>query len=378
MPIVSRVWVWFTKYVRATPGKLRKVRAWFKKHENTRKFILRCIVVIFILLLLSAILAMLVIMLQVILYPNVTSALMKLTDIDAKPELLKFIGLGVSGIIATLGVVGLLLRAAALDAQNKLTEKGHIHERFKAATEHLGNKESVSVRIASFSEFYRLAEITAKITEEKGLKETIFYILCAHLRQTTRNKDYKKEVEYLDTEESKNIKPTVEVHDLLDILFKPESKADFIFGGLKANLRRANLQGASLQGVDLKNANLQMVNLQETKLKEAELKKARMWRAKLQMANLQMANLQEANLKEAELQKANLYGANLQGADLQGANLENANLLETNLLESNLLGATINKSTTMPDEWKDMVEKDEKGKTGVLLVDDEENIIESY
>ncbi len=288
--------------------------------------------------LLYGIAALTILLIVVMLCPFVEKIFMPLVGTESKLELLKFIGWGMSGIIAVLVVFGLLQRAAALDEQNNLTEKGHIHERFKAATEHLGS-ERVSVRIAAFSEFYRLAKIEPE--SEPDLQETIFYILCAHLRQTTRSKDYKKEEEYSNIEESEKIKPTVEMHDLLDVLFKPESKADFIFGGLSANLRGANLQGASLQEVDLKKAKLQMANLKEAKLKETNLKEARMWRAKLQGANLKEAALQGANLKEAELQ-----GANLQGAK-------------------------INKKTIMPDDWEDVVVKDENGKTGVLLMDDE-------
>ncbi len=386
MPIVSRVWVWFTKYVRATPGKLRKVGAWFKKLENTGKIILRCIVVIFILLLLSAILAMLVIMLQVILCPDVTSALMKLTDIYAKPELLKFIGLGVSGLIATLGVVGLLLRAKALDAQSKLAEKGHIQDRFKTATDHLGSQHA-SVRIAAFYEFCHLVEI------KPALRKNIFDILCGHLRHSTENKDCQAKEGEENPDNGKVIKPSAEMHDLLDILFKPGNKDERIFDGLTANLRGAYIRGASLQGIYLKNAKMQRAKLQYVKLEDAELQDARMWRTNLQNANLRRANLQrvylrhsnlqDAKLQGANLQGANLYyvnlqGANLQKANLQGAKLQEANLQGANLQDADLQGAKINKNTTMPNDWKDMVIQDNDSKTGVLLVDDEENTIENY
>ena len=280
-------------------------------------------------------------------------------DAKDKPEFIKLIGLGIGGIIATFSVVGLLRRAASGDEQNILTEKGHVHERFKAATEHLGNEKSVSARVASFNEFYHIVEI------EPGFRKTIFDILCAHLRQTTKDKNYKS-----------HLKPTEEVQNLLDILFKPKNKDILIFEELKvnlaeahlryANLEKANLRYANLEEANLQEANLQGANLEKAKMQEANLQEAKMQEANLQEANLQganlryanmeeanlekanlekakmrEANLQEANLQEAKMQEAKMQEANLQGANLQGANLQEANLQEANLQGSNLQGSNL-------------------------------------
>ncbi len=216
------------------------------------------------------------------------------------------------------------------------------------------------MRIAAFNEFCHLVEI------KPDLRKTIFDILCGHLRQTTTDKNYQTKEEYPDTAESKKIKPSVEMHDLLDILFKPGKKDDLIFGGLNANLRGANLQGASLQEVDLIEADMYNANLQESYLKKINLQEAYLYRADLQMANLQEANLQMARMWRANLQMANLQMVDLRLADLQMADLHLANLCE----------AKINKNTKMPDGWKNMVKKDANGKTGVLVVDDKREIIE--
>ncbi len=261
------------------------------------------------------------------LLPPAEHIYMYFTGTKAKFEILKFIGWGMSGLIATLGVVGLLRRAAALDKQNEMTEKGHIQERFKSATEHLGNQQD-SVRIAAFNEFYHVAKT------EPDLRTTIFNILCAHLRQATNNKNCQKkgkesdiaqseEIKLTDEEsgtaESERIKPTEEVQSLLNILFKPH-KGNLIFDDV-ASIKRANLQGA----------------------------------------NLRHANLQNAQLQKANMQKTYLPEANLQGAKLQDVNLQNSK---------------INKNTKMPDGWKNIVKKDKNGKTGVLVIDDTMNIIE--
>ena len=326
------------------------------ENENTNiKFLLRGIA------------GSLVLLIVIMLLPPVEYILMYLTGTDDKLELLEFIGLGMSGIIAVFGVIGLLQRAAALDALNKLTEKGHIQERFKTATEHLGS-EHASVRIAAFNEFCHLVEI------KPDLRKTIFDILCGHLRQTTTDKNYQTKEEYPDTAESKKIKPSVEMHDLLDILFKPGKKDDLIFGGLNANLRGANLQGASLQKVDLKKADMYNTKLQEAYLEKIDLQKAYLYRANLQTANLQMANLQGARMWRANLKNAKLQMANLQMVDLRRADLQMADLHQ-----ANLCGAKITKHTKMPNDWENVVVKDDNGKTGVLLTDDEgNNILERF
>ncbi len=298
-----------------------KVLLLFGKCKNIYKFVLRVIVALFISSLFVALFGMLWAMASVMLSPGIEADVIGYTGYTGendKPELIKLIGLGISGIIATLGVVGLLRRAAALDEQNKLTEKGHIHERFKAAAEHLGSRR-ISMRIAAFNEFYRLADLNP----EPGLRPTIFGILCAHLRKTTKDKKYKPEKRTSDIDESEIIKPTEEVQNLLNVLFKKHNKDTFIFDDSIATLKHVNLQGANLYDANLKNA-----------------------------------RLQEANLKNARLQEANLEEAKLQGASLKNA--------------------MITENTKMPDGWENVVKQDKDGKTGVLLVDDEEKTLENY
>ncbi len=280
-----------------------------------------------------------VILIAVMIFSSVECFFMSLTGIKTKPELIKLIGWGISGLIAILGVMALFQRAAALDKQNEMTEESHIQERFNKATEHLGHA-SMSVRIAAFNAFCHLVEI------KPDWRKTIFDILCAHLRQTT-NENYQKKEQDSETQKPTEIKPTEEVQSLLDVLFKDSS----IFNGMIANLSRANLRGADLRKADLRKANLQNTNLLNARLQGANL-----LNAKLQKANLQKAKLQKANLQNAKLQKANLQKANLQGA---------------NLHEANLWGATIGEDTKVPDDWKDMVKKHKDGKADAVLVNTE-------
>ncbi len=382
--------------------------ALFPTREN-RKFVLWGIVVL-----------LAVILIAVMIFSSVECFFMSLTGIKNKPELIKLIGWGISGLVAILGVMGLLQRATALDEQNKMTEESHIQERFNKATEHLGHA-SMSVRIAAFNAFCHLVEI------KPDWRKTIFDILCAHLRQTTKNKNYQKKEEVSEAKKTTEIKltekvseakktteikPTEEVQSLLKILFIDNLIFSDMVADLEgvhlqsANLQGANLQGANLQDAILRDANLQGANLQGANLEDAILRDANLQRANLQGANLEWAklewaNLQEANLEKAEMKdislqnaelqkammkKAYMRWANLQNADFQGANLQDANLREAKLQgafmreailqKAFMLESKINKKTIMPDGWEDMVERNEDGKTGILHVDDEGKIIE--
>ncbi len=360
------------------------------------------IVILFILLGLS---------IAIMKYCYVEKIFMVLTGTPSKLELLKFIGWIISGLIAIFGVFGLVQRATALDKQNKInedahaqqaealnkqhkmTEKGHIHERFKTATDHLGS-EKLLVRIASFNEFYHIVEI------EPTMQNTIFNILFAHLEQIIRHENYQQKEKELDITESEKVKPTAEVQSLLDILFKPNSKGNFVFVDMKGDLEEAYLHGANLQKATLKKARLKKAHLQKANMVEAVLQRANLQGADMQEVNLQSANLQKAFLPNADMQWANLQGADMQGAILQNADMQWADMQEVNLqwaflhkakLQSanlqgaflqgafldgaflqgaNLQGAEINKETTMPSDWENVVKKDENGKTGVIFVED--------
>ncbi len=357
------------------------------------------IVVIAILLILS---------IGVMTLPSVECFFINLTGAGDKLEVLKLVGWGISGLIAIFGVVGLFQRAEALDKQNIINEKnhkqqagdiekGHVQERFKAATEHLGN-EQVSVRIAAFYEFYHLAKT------KEDWQISIFYILCAHLRHTTKHKDYNKEV-------TKKIKPTEEVQSLLNILFKPDNKGNFIFAGMVADLEEvylpgANLENAYLQNAYLKNADMQEANMQNADMQEAKLQNtnlfstdlrnanltnAKLQNAYMQNADMQNANMQNANMFSTDLRNTNLHEANLQGAyltnaklrgaylrraDLQEARLHDAHLQGAYLIDAKLRGAylhnaKINKDTTrMPHDWEKVVEKGANDETEVIFVKD--------
>lgn len=250
----------------------------------------------------------------------------QLLGVEKKSEALKFLGIGMGGILLALQALASHTRAKAMEeaanaqakateqqaAANQNVERGQRQERLKNAIEHLGH-QSDSVRLGGAYELFHLAQDT------EDLRQTVLDILCAHVRRTTGENEYRKK---------HKSKPSEEVQSLLTLLFVQKHE---VFKGL-----HINLQGSWLNGVDLKEARLEkaVLNntyLQGTRLLWAHLQGAKLWDAHLQEAQLPMARLQGADLRDAYLQGANLRMAYLQGAKLwntrlQGAYLEDARL----------------------------------------------------
>ena len=215
---------------------------------------------------------------------------------------------------------------------NQNTEQGQRQERLKNAIEHLGHK-SVSVRLGGAYELFHLAQDTEE------LRQTVLDILCAHIRETTGESEYR---------EKYNSKPSEEVQSLLTLLFVQDHK---VFKGLDINLQGSYLNGANLQdarlenavldGAYLRRANLRKARLQGAQLREAHLQGTVLWETYLQGATLRSAWLQGSTLREAQLQGTDLSGTHLQGAELPGAQLQGAELLVAQLQEANLYEADL-------------------------------------
>ena len=280
---------------------------------------------------------------------------------ESKYETLKFLGISMGGILIALQALMSYRRAKAMEdtaksqadaakAQAKATEeqaKANLHtehgqrqDRLKNAIEHLGH-ESDSVRLGGAYELFHLAEDTEE------LRQTVLDILCAHIRRTTG------EIEYRETHDSK---PSEEVQSLLTLLFVQEHE---VFKGRHTNLQgswlngadlkmsrleKAKLTKAHLQGADLLGANLQRANLIEARLQGASLGATHLQGALLREAHLQGALLREAHLQEALLLSAQLQGALLRGAHLQRATLDLAHLQGASLIEARLQGAGLTKT----------------------------------
>ena len=267
-----------------------------------------------------------------------------------KNPILKFLGIGMGGVLLALQALMSYKRAKALEdtanaqaaaaqAQaaatkeqakaNQNTEQGQRQERLKNAIEHLGH-DSASVRLGGAYELFHLAEDTTE--DKKDLRQTVLDILCAYIRQTTGKDKYQKEYKS---------KPSEEIQSLLTLLFVQEHE---VFKGLHINLQGSCLNGANLRGAYLEKADLIKTQLQRADLLRVQLRGAKLFETQLQGVMLAHARLQGAMLSKAKLQGAWLGYANMQGADLseawlQGANLSGAKLQETWLGEARLQGA---------------------------------------
>ena len=258
-----------------------------------------------------------------------------------KFRVLEFLGVAMGGVLLAIGAVIAHKRAVALEdaakaqaraaeaqagaaaaqaAANKGAEDGRRQERLKNAIEHLGHA-SDSVRLGGVYELFHLAQDT------EDLRQTVLDILCAYIRRTTGEAEYRKE---------HRAKPSEEIQSLLTLLFVREYAT---FKGCRIDLQGSWLNGAVLYQAHLRGADLSRTHLQEAELREAHLQGAELRGAHLQGADLFKIHLQGAELFEAHLQGAYLPWAHLQGAELRGAHLQGAELSAAHLQGTNLLGA---------------------------------------
>lgn len=251
---------------------------------------------------------------------NPTWAFKRLGVCD-KFEVLKFLGIGMGGILLALQALASHKRAKAMEesatAQAKATEqqaKANLHteqgqrqERLKSAIQHLGHT-SASVRLGGAYELFHLAE------DNKELRQTVLDILCAHIRQATGENEYRGK---------HKSKPSEEVQSLLTLLFVQKHA---VFNGLNVNLQGSWLNGADLPGARLKKVDLTRAHLKGTNLRKARLQGAILDEARLHGADLIEAYLQEASMRSSHLQIALLDGAKLQCANLAGARIRGADL----------------------------------------------------
>ena len=258
---------------------------------------------------------------------------------EPKYEALKFLGIGMGGLLIALQALMSYKRAKAMeqtaeaqadaakaqaDAVAK-TEQGQRQDRLKNAIEHLGDEKD-SVRLGGAYELFHLADDT------EDLRQTVLDILCVHIRQTTGESEYR---------EAHKSKPSEEVQSLLTLLFVQEHK---VFKGCHINLQESWLNGADLRDARLWKAILTRVHLQGAKLDRAHLQRANLVEAHLEEAFLSEAWLQEAVLESTHLQgayfkRARLQGSYLMGTSLQGAYLDNADLQGAYLDNVKLYGA---------------------------------------
>lgn len=252
----------------------------------------------------------------------------ELFGMSKKSEVLKFVGIVIGGILVALQALASHRRAKALEDTVKQTEYGQRQERMKNAIEHLGHN-SDSVRLGGAYELFHLAKDAGAQEDNGALQQTVLDILCAHIRQTTGEKAYRR------THDSK---PSEEIQCLLTLLFVQNH---CVFKGCQTNLRESWLNGADLREARLKKAVLKNAHLQGIRLQEARLQGADLTEAQLQKADLTMAHLEGVNLVGSRLQRAILWSAFLQRSILNDAYMQGAILRAAHLQETGLNGTRL-------------------------------------
>ena len=303
-------------------GMIARFWAWISQSQTLQKILIALLILAF-----GAFVG-------VLFFECIETYISKLLGLSDKNEALKFLGISMGGILIALQALMSYKRAktmeqtaeaqvdaarAQADAVAK-TEQGQRQDRLKNAIEHLGH-ESDSVRLGGAYELFHLAEDT------EDLRQTVLDILCAHIRRTTGDDDYR---------EKHKSKPSEEIQSLLMLLFMHHSE---VFKDRSIKLQGSWLNGAYLSYVCLQGADLSGVHLQGADLSYAYLKGTYLSNAHLQRADLSDAYLQGTYLSDAHLQEADLYNAQLQGAQLYNAHLQRASLFEAHLQGADLSGS---------------------------------------
>lgn len=269
------------------------------------------------------------------------ATLFGLGDQNSKNEVLKFLGIGIAGLLLMLQAAIANRRAKAVQqtaeahaeaakaqasaakqqaVANEYTEQGQRQERLKNAIEHLGNR-SESVRLGGAHELLHLAK------DVKELRNTVFDILCAHIRAITAQTTYR---------EWYRERPSEEIQSILTLLFVKEHD---IFKGLRADLR-----ASWLNGVDLWYANLNRADLWKAHLSEAGLLRAELQGAILMEVDMKESQLYGADLRGALLNRSDFRGCEFIHANLQGISVENTKFQGAKLQCANLRGANLRNS----------------------------------
>ena len=290
----------------------------------------------------------------------------RLLGLTTKNEVLTFIGFGLGGLLVALQAAVSYRRAKAMEdtpwaqagaakaqaqaavaqadaakAQadaNSLVERGQTQQRLNGAIEHLGS-ESVSIRLGGAYELFALAQ------GGEGLQERVLKILCAHIRGMTQEPNYRRA--YASS-------PSVEVQNLLTLLFQVKEAERWVFEGYDVDLTGSWLNGAVLSDACMPAACLDGAYLQGAVLDGAQLPFASLLGANLRGASLADAWLPGAQLPEVQLQGGNLCRvhfecADLSCAELQGAHVRQAHLQAAHFEKTAFHGAHCGDETYSPD-----------------------------
>lgn len=217
----------------------------------------------------------------------------------------------------------------------KVSEQGHITDRYTKAIEQLGavtaeNKPNVEVRLGAI---YALERIAFDSPRDHW---TIVEVLTAYVRQNARVP--MQLVEEKDKFASAT-GPSTEIQAILTVLGRRRRAGRREPAGQRIDLRETVLRRAQCSYAHLEHAEFYMSHLEGADFEYASLRGARFLQAHLEAAYFRGTQLQGADFGGASLSAAYFHGADLQGADFRGANLEGAVLFTADLSGANFQDA---------------------------------------
>jgi hypothetical protein len=257
-----------------------------------------------------------------------------------------------TALLAGLVGVGALLtfwlnsRVYRISAETlRVTEQGHIAERYTKAIEQLGS-DKLDIRLGGIYALERIARdserdhptvvevLSAFVREHIDPAHTDSEPSIAKVPSTFLQGESEPAAErHPDAKQpSGKRKLTTDVRAALTVLSRLPSRQNMDRADLsEAHFADVDLQGTNLSGfgfiaADLRGAWLMRAQLRGAHLAGVSLEKANLWSANLHGANLFWANLEGVHLRSANLQQAVLASANLRGANLQEAVLVGADL----------------------------------------------------
>ncbi|MCX5301641.1 pentapeptide repeat-containing protein [Streptomyces sp. NBC_00193] len=236
--------------------------------------------------------------------------------------------------------------------EQAITREGQITDRYTAAVENLGNKNSENVRLGGIYALQRIMQDSPRD------QPTVTNVLASFIRsQSTKPKPKSNETASDITAAAKVLASRNIRHDVTELGNLPPGYTLETF--LWEAQRRVDLEGADLHGISLERAQLAYANLRGANLSETWLPIADLSRAILQNANLTSAALSRADLSNASLHGANLKNAILSEVDFTCANLSGADLQYARpgdpyqwgaITREQVLSAKISPETKLPTE----------------------------
>ena len=254
--------------------------------------------------------------------PKVATCTKQLLGMDAKRDVLTFLGLSMGGMLVALQAVMSYRRAKAMEDTSSAHARANENASFQSAIRNLGD-HSTSVRVAGAYELIHLARHALE------LRESVQDILYAHIRRTTGEDEYQKIFAEM---------PSEEIQSMLTLLLL---KGKDVFDRSRADLQRSRLNGVNLRGAWLVDAVLSEAQLNLADLQEADLRSVNLMNTQLRKANLSGADLRSGGLEGADLRGACLSAARLCGARMGCARLQNCDFRDSEMQYANLSGAQV-------------------------------------